>query len=284
MQDGADPGYLFERDLVPYAASTFPPRTALVLAPHFDDEVYGCGGAIASLRRSGAGVHVLVLTDGAGEEPDPARRREIASERRAESRNALEALGGAELEDAGLPDRGLFRRQDDAAEAIRAAAARVRPGIVFVPSPVEVHPDHRAAASAFLSVVREPAEGLLEGALVAFYEISQPFRPNFLLDATSILPDFTRAMAAFRSQEAGHDYAAFVLGMRTYRRMTLPREVEAAEAFFVLPVEELRRADPARLEAVMGPSIPPGRLHEDGGGGDGSGLASFVRSLLRRPS
>ncbi len=276
MTDGADPGFPLERDLVPYEASLFPPRTALVLAPHFDDEVFGCGGAIASLRHAGAEVHVLVMTDGAGDEPDPRRRREIAAVRRAESEAALAALGGASLEAAGLPDRGLAARQGEAAAVVGAALERVHPGIVFAPSPVEVHPDHRATAAALLSALRGREEDLL----VAFYEISQPIRPNFLLDVTPWGSACEAAVAAFESQMTGHDYASFVRGMRAYRRMTLPREVAAAEAYFVLPLAELRRADPARLAAVIGPSIPPGRLHEEG---DGEGVVAFVRSLFRRP-
>jgi LmbE family N-acetylglucosaminyl deacetylase len=285
VQDGAVPGFLSERDLVPYEASVFPPRTALVLAPHFDDEVFGCGGAIASLRRAGADVHVLVLTDGAGEEPDLARRAAIASVRRAESEAAVASLGGAKIHAAGFPDRGLSSRLSEAADAIRSLAASLRPGIVFVPSPVEVHPDHRAAAAAFLSVARAAAGDPFGSAAVAFYEVSQPFRPNFLLDTTPYRSAFEAAMAAFTSQLEGHDYAEFIRGMRAYRRMTLPREVEAAEGFFVLGLPELRRADPARLAAVIGPSIPPGRLNgdEDEEGGPG-GLASFFRSLFRRPA
>ena len=40
--------------------------SALVLAPHQDDEVLGCGGLAAQLAAAGGAVRVLFLTDGGG--------------------------------------------------------------------------------------------------------------------------------------------------------------------------------------------------------------------------
>src|SRR3546814_3911701 len=37
-------------------------RNALVIAPHPDDEVLGCGGTIARLTSGGAQVHVAIVT------------------------------------------------------------------------------------------------------------------------------------------------------------------------------------------------------------------------------
>lgn len=236
-----------ERDLIPYEASTFTAASALVLAPHPDDEVFGCGAALASLAARGADVRVLLVTDGAvSEEPEEYQR--VAHARLAESRAALEILGGGRVESLGFPDRGLADRVVELATSLRTALASARPELVFVPSPVEIHPDHRAVAEAFLQAVGEH-EGL-----VALFEVSQPFRPNFLLDATEFVERKERAMAAFASQNAVRDYPAFVRGLNAYRRMTLGPEVKAAEAYFVLEATELRKLSTAELCARIGPS------------------------------
>jgi len=39
-------------------------RSALVLAPHPDDETLGCGATILRKRAAGTPVHVLIVTDG----------------------------------------------------------------------------------------------------------------------------------------------------------------------------------------------------------------------------
>lgn len=260
----AAPGRFPERELIPYEPGRFEAAVALVLAPHPDDEVFGCGAAIASLRSRGIAVHVCVVSDGAGDEPDPARRRGIEADRTEESRRALSILGGATLHRGGFPDRELLDRTDDLADAFSLLLARLGPDLVFAPSPVEIHPDHRGVAAALVAVARRPSSDpgvtVLSRARVAFFEISQPIRPNLLLDATPFLSLKDRAMEAFASQNHGRPYPDLVRGLMTYRRMTLGPEVTAAEAYFVVPGEALRMATDERLRAVLGPSIPPGEL------------------------
>ena len=237
-------------------ASRFVARSVAVLAPHADDEVFGCGAAIASLREDGARVRVLVVSDGAGDEPDPERRREIAAARLAESAAALEHLGGASVVGGGFPDRGLGERVAEVAEWIVANLSPDPPELVLLPSPVEIHPDHRAVAEAFHAACRGPRGEALRKADVAYYEISQPIRPNFLLDATRHAGAKDRAMEAFASQLAGHDYAAFVRGLNAYRRMTLPRGVAAAEGYHVVPGPEHAGTALEDLAGAIGPARP----------------------------
>lgn len=255
-----------ERDLIPYEASTFDAASVLVLAPHPDDEIFGCGAALASLRTAGADVVVLLVTDGAVT-ADPAEYRRVADVRLDESRAALEILGGGRVESLGLPDRGLGSRISEITRELRKALRAHRPDLVFVPSPVEIHPDHRAVAAAFLEAAHDFS------GRAAFYEISQPFRPNFLLDATPYVEKKEKAMAAFGSQNAGRDYPAFVRGLNAYRRMTLGPEVKAAEGFVVLEASELRRLSLEELCARVAPSTP---------GPDGSRRRGLSRLLGRK--
>ena len=86
------------------------------------------------------------------------------------------------------------------------------------------------------------------------WSISQPFRPNFLVDVTPFLERKRRAVLAFASQAAARDYAAFVDGLSAYRTMTLPPGSGAAEAFAVFPGALL--TDPAAVLAALGPVGP----------------------------
>ena len=56
MTRQSEAGKYPERELIPYEASRFSARRAVVLAPHADDEVFGCGGAIAARIEAGAGA------------------------------------------------------------------------------------------------------------------------------------------------------------------------------------------------------------------------------------
>lgn len=240
-----------ESSLVPYMAGTFHDSSAAVLAPHADDEVFGCGAAIASLRAAGARVRVLLVTDGAGALPDPSSRARVAAARVEESGVALALLGGAELETAGLPDRGLLDRPDALRNVLAEFLGRGSQELLFVPAPCEVHPDHRAVARAVLELA---ATTLAPETRLAFYEVSQPIRPNFLLDATRWLPAKEAAMAAFPSQTGAHDYPRVTRGLMEYRSLTLGHRLRAAEAFFVTTAAELRERGEERLLRAIGPS------------------------------
>ncbi len=76
----------------PYA---FPSGTALVIAPHADDETLGCGGLIAAKRRRGHEVQVVYITDSAASHRDhPVLTGEaVAALRRAEALQSLALLG-----------------------------------------------------------------------------------------------------------------------------------------------------------------------------------------------
>ena len=250
-----------ERRLLPYEATRLSARRVLVVAPHADDETLGCGGTLAGLLRDGAAVEVLVATDGAADEPDPDLRRKAGELRLAETRRALAVLGGGEARCAFLPDRGLGARAPELSRILEETLLGSMPDLVLVPSPVEVHPDHRAVAEAFLALFpgdagRRLAAALPAGAQAAFYEVSQPFRPNVLVDVTADAERKQEAIRAHASQLGGHDYAAFARGIGEFRRMSLPRSVRAAEGFFVVPLASLPSVDPFRLACAMGPTLP----------------------------
>jgi LmbE family N-acetylglucosaminyl deacetylase len=252
-----------EQSLVPYETSAFVGKRVVVFAPHPDDEVLGCGGALADLIDRGARVDVVLVTDGAADAKGPEDRARIASLRLEESRRALDALGGGELHAGDLHDRGLADRLG-AVEALLARwLVEALPDLVFAPSPVETHPDHRAVAAALFRLAARPAGDAaaraLEGATVAFFELSQPFRPNFLFDATKVLARKERAMAVFASQAAARDYAGFVRGLNVYRRMTLSADVVSAEAYSVAAGSRLRNDPEGVVRALLPVATGPGR-------------------------
>ncbi len=222
-----------ENELVPYEAATvLPARHALVLAPHADDEVFGCGGAIAAHVRAGVPVDVVILTDGArfGE---PGARAD-------ESRAAAAVLGYGEPEFWSLPDRGLAYEEAlvrRVADAITASGA----DLVYAPSPWEIHPDHRQAAAIAIEAARRT------GTRLACYEVGSPLRPNLLLDISELAETKQQAMQCFASQSKMQDYGRQIWALNQYRSYTLPHGVVAAEAYLVLSAAELDSTLPAAL-------------------------------------
>ena len=119
-------------------------RSLLVVAPHPDDEVIGCGGLIARTLEAGGRVAVCIMSDGAASHPGsptfPPDR--LARTRRAESLAALGHLGvGADsVHFLDLPD-GESQRWPAPAEL--DALLALPWDAVALPSAFDNHADHR---------------------------------------------------------------------------------------------------------------------------------------------
>ena len=120
-------------------------RRSLVLAPHPDDEVLGCGGTIAGKVSRGTPVSVAYLTDGRRGAEAPSA--EVGRLREAEAVRAAAELGLT-------PDRlTFFRFEDgrladhvqDASDGVRRLVDALQVDDLFVPYRREYHADHVAA-------------------------------------------------------------------------------------------------------------------------------------------
>jgi LmbE family N-acetylglucosaminyl deacetylase/glycosyltransferase involved in cell wall biosynthesis len=235
-----------EAEAIPFAPQDLRGERLLVLAPHPDDEVIGCGGLVALHLREGRKVHVVVATDGA--------QAGDASQREAESRTALALLGDATIEFLGFPDRDLAGTHE--LDGRLAAILREwKPDLIAVPSPLEIHPDHVALSRAFCDLIARDASLFADLAVarVAFYEVSAPLRPNALLDITSVADAKYAAIATHESQSAVRDYTSYARGLNAWRTMTLPPEVKFAEAYWTTPLPSLRTTPFSALREAMGP-------------------------------
>jgi len=234
---------LLESDLFPYrAVDSINTRAALVLAPHPDDEVFGCGGAIAGHIRAGTPVDLVILTDGA-QYGDPMVRMK-------ESRAAAKILG------CGAPDFWLLAdRQLHYSEAlVRRLVDRIalrEADLVYAPSPWEVHPDHRHTSMLAMEAVKRSGYPVR----LAFYEVGAPLRPNMLLDISPYVDIKRQAMLCFQSQLAHQDYSRHVQALNIYRTYTLKDTIRSAEAFWLLSAAELARESMSQMLTVISPGI-----------------------------
>jgi len=130
----------------------FGPGPCLVLAPHADDESFGCGGTIAALRAAGARVVIVVATDGARSDRYGRDEREVVAVRQVEARAAAQALGvGADdVRFLVLPDGSLDQHEAELVDGLRDLVAELEPTEILVCSRFDPHPDHLALHQASL--------------------------------------------------------------------------------------------------------------------------------------
>jgi LmbE family N-acetylglucosaminyl deacetylase len=240
-----------ERDVLPDDEFLARQRL-LVIAPHADDETYGCAGSIARIKGLGGEVYVVLAT--AGDvvhfaEGDP--KLVTHQTRLAEFESVMHLLkvddwdvlypdGETHLALDTRPQRELIRLlESDGTLAIE----RVRPTMLMIPAP-SYNQDHEALYRACVAATRPgvPDQRHVVPMVLAydntalFWSFGQErFQPTCYIDISSYLEIKLRAMCLHASQVRPPIYhgSPESLGLATRLR---GREVsvEAAEGFSVL--------------------------------------------------
>ncbi len=137
-------------------------RSALVLAPHPDDETLGCGATIMRKVAGGTAVTVVVVTDGQHSHAAMAPQA-LAALRREEMTEAGRRLGlkPDAVRWAGFVDGQLTAREHDLEAVLRELLEELRPDEVYTTCAAEPHPDHAALGRAARRAVGSSAR-LLE--------------------------------------------------------------------------------------------------------------------------
>lgn len=116
------------------------PCDALCVGAHPDDVEIGMGATVARMVAEGLRVVIVDLTDG---EPTPFGSPEV---RARESARAAGCLGVTTRRTLTQPNRYLFDTRE-AREELAAVIREFAPKTLFVPYPIDAHPDHPAASS-----------------------------------------------------------------------------------------------------------------------------------------
>lgn len=124
-------------------------NSTLILAPHPDDEVFGCGGLIARLVAEGRAPYVVVMTGGGGSHRSccDVAEKEIATARRRLTRKAMAELGlrPENIYELDYPDGDIGGEHPKQEERLRKIIDKIKPDTILVPHHGEGWPDHLAA-------------------------------------------------------------------------------------------------------------------------------------------
>ncbi len=179
------------------------PLDILAIAPHPDDAEIGCGGTLLKATQNNKKTGILELTRGEMGTLGTPKIRD------AEALEAAKILGLAFRGNLGLPDgsiQDLLEYRLKLAQVIRD----LRPQTLLVPHQADRHPDHIGAALLSASAVHLAGlqKASLEGAThkvsrVLYYQGNAPIQANVLVDITSVLEPWEKAIMAHQSQFTG---------------------------------------------------------------------------------
>src|SRR5436305_3406826 len=186
--------------------SAFPPLVSpmssiLVFGPHPDDQELGMGGTIAKLRRQGHKVHLVDMTNG---EPTPYGSVETRAREAAEAARIL----GVERTLIGLKNREV-QHTIEARHKVAAVIRVHRPEWLFVPYPIDAHPDHVAVTricedarfDAKLTKSSIPGDPWHPKRIIYYFctHLRMSFQPTFVIDISDTMDTKIAACACYQS-------------------------------------------------------------------------------------
>lgn len=214
----------------------------LVIAPHPDDEVLGCGGLIRKLSRGGHRVHVAIVTKGW----EPLFPKEQVEQVREEARAANQRLGVGELEFMDLPVTQLAQLPEhELNAALTDLLDRTQPDWVMLPFRGDVHEDHRQLFDAAMVALRPLPERVSIRKILCYETLSEThwnapgidaaFQPNVFVDISRDLPAKLDAMRCYQSQLKPAPNARSLAAIEALARFRgTSAHCEAAEAFVLV--------------------------------------------------
>ena len=208
----------------------------LVIAPHPDDDVLGCGGVIAQKCAAGQAVHVAFLTDGSASHRgiDP---RELATIRRTEATECARRLGvaPANLHFLDYPDGQVLEIDPDSIIGdFLLLLRKISPQAVYIPHLLEPTLDHKVTATcayeaiqraevslkvyeygiwywhhwpwiSILPSLRAYSRGILSSSLKKWFGLGCLWDFNCVVDIADVLDQKAAALSAHVSQVKGLD-------------------------------------------------------------------------------
>lgn len=228
----------FEQLITPYTShNTLPGKNVVVLAPHPDDEVFGCGGTLHQMAKVGANITVLIITDGVlrseqTHQNSPAARAKYQSQAKVRQNESIKAAKTLQYPPPiflGLQD-GELLKYSNLAGTLKKYLANIPYDILIAPSIWEMHRDHRAVAQAALTLIKETTHECQ----LAFYEVGVPLPPNYMVNISNSQTVKNLAMEHFQSQLSTQAYADQIRGLNRFRSYTLGPTTATAEAFHVI--------------------------------------------------
>jgi len=175
----------------------------LVIAPHADDEVLGCGGTIAKYTKQGNEVYLCIVTRAY----TPDWPEEFIKNRPKEIEQASKILGVKKTYFLDYPAAKLDTiSQKELNEAISKVISDVKPDILYIPHKGDLNKDHRLIFQSTLVAIR-PVKHKIKKVLsyetlseTEWGQLIEPFIPNVYVDISETFDKKREAMKAYKSE------------------------------------------------------------------------------------
>jgi len=215
----------------------------LVVVAHPDDEVLGCGGAIAKHVSNGDQVFVIFMADGVTSRDGHTPGNELDTRKKAAC-NSCKILGTETPVFLDFPDNqmdtvsllSIVKKLEDEIKSIQ-------PNVVYTHHSGDLNIDHRLTHQAVMTVFR-PIPGQSVKKIYTFEVLSstewnsgsfnRPFIPNYYVDITATIDTKLLALDEYREEMSDYPHSRSteaVIALSKYRGATVG--INSSEAFML---------------------------------------------------
>ncbi|MBN1157019.1 PIG-L family deacetylase [Candidatus Woesearchaeota archaeon] len=203
----------------------------LIISPHPDDDVLGCGGTICKHIRQGHDITVVYLCNGEKGIKGNKDEKEVARIRKNEAKEAARIMGIRNLVFLEQKDYRI-KATKDVVERMKKIMVDLKPNIIYIPWFFDSHRDHKEANRIF-------AKACTIKTKVCAYEVWTALMPSRIVDITDVWKKKAEAIRKHKSQLNELNYEKAILSLNCYRALTYCGEkMEYAEAFICANAKE----------------------------------------------
>lgn len=160
-------------------------KNVLIIAPHMDDEVLGCGGTIRKHQKAGYEVSVIFVAHRIYNHCYDEEKNNI---QKAHALQSKKLLGYNEAYFLNLSDERLDVSVQDIIIPLERHINEIQPEVVYIPFCGDNNQDHRAVFHASRVVIRPSATPFIQS--VYMYEVSSSTEQSPALFETAFLPNY----------------------------------------------------------------------------------------------
>lgn len=212
--------------IVPFFNQIINVEKILILSPHPDDEIMGCGGTIYKYHEAGTDVHIVYITDGSFGITD----RDIESRKR-EALAIKEIVPKVTQYFLDFKDSRLFESIDSLQNKIGILINEIKPNLIFTPWILDHHDDHVVVTTALANAIKP---GIPE-MIISLYEIMSPIFGNHSVNISSEFETKKALLNCYSSQVHRYNISNISTTLNAFRaELSRRKSIDATECFLTL--------------------------------------------------
>ena len=184
-------------------------KNILIIASHPDDEVLGCGGTLYNLKKNGAKISALFLSDGESSRNHP-KIHKLILDRKKQAIKAGRIIGIKKIIFGDFPDNSMDSVPIlKIIQFIEKQIKIIKPDAIFTHFESDLNIDHQITSKAAITACRPIKNQTVKSIL--FFEIlsssewnisikNKNFKPNYFVDISKSLKFKLKALKCYRRE------------------------------------------------------------------------------------